>query len=133
MLIDTTEGGHDQKCCPGRDTDAPALGTWNLQIGNSQKSFYTKSNMSIESLNTFFTTSGEYISIHSKPWIISTTKEKEVTSLQYAVKLELYIPTFYKIRYILEELYVAVMRIISRLIICIDQLNTADDIQPLAL
>ena len=43
----------------------------------------------------------------------------------YPVKLELYIPTFYKIRYILEELYVAVMWIISRLIIYIDQLNTA--------
>ena len=32
-------------------------------------------------------------------------------------------PTFYKIRYIVEELYVAVISIISRLIICIDQLN----------
>ena len=40
-------------------------------------------------------------------------------------KLEEYISTFYKIRYILEELYVAVMWIISRLIIYIDQLNTA--------
>ena len=57
MLIDTTEDGPDQKCCPGRDTDAPALGTWN-QLGQSQKSFYTKSNSAIESLNTFFTTSG---------------------------------------------------------------------------
>ena len=35
----------------------------------------------------------------------------------YSEKLEEYIPTFYKIRYILEELYVAVMRIISWLII----------------
>ena len=35
----------------------------------------------------------------------------------------IYIPTIYKIRYILEELYVAVMPIISRLIIYIDQLN----------
>ena len=43
----------------------------------------------------------------------------------YSEKLEEYIPTFYKIRYILEELYVAVMWIISRLIIYIDQLNTA--------
>jgi hypothetical protein len=43
----------------------------------------------------------------------------------YPVKLEVYIPTFYKIRYILEELYVAVVWIISRLIIYIDQLNTA--------
>ena len=67
LLIDTTEDGPDQKCCPGRDTDAPALGTWN-QLGQSQKSFYK---MPIESLNTFFTTSGEYISIHPKPWIIS--------------------------------------------------------------
>ena len=41
----------------------------------------------------------------------------------YPEKLEEYIPTFYKIRYILEELYVAVMPIISRLIIYIDQLN----------
>ena len=32
----------------------------------------------------------------------------------YSEKLEEYISTFYKIRYILEELYVAVMRIISR-------------------
>ena len=38
-------------------------------------------------------------------------------------KLEEYIPTFYNIRYILEELYVAVISIISRLIIYIDQLN----------
>ena len=43
----------------------------------------------------------------------------------YFEKLDEYISTFYKIRYILEELYVAVMRIISQLIICIDQLNTA--------
>ena len=41
----------------------------------------------------------------------------------YSEKLEEYIPTFYKIRYILEELYAAVMWIISRLIISIDQLN----------
>ena len=43
----------------------------------------------------------------------------------YPEKVEEYIPTFYKIRYILEELYVAVIWIISRLIICIDQLNAA--------
>ena len=43
----------------------------------------------------------------------------------YPEKLEVYIPTFYKIRYILEELYVAVTWIIIRLIIYIDQLNTA--------
>ena len=43
----------------------------------------------------------------------------------YTIKLEVYIPTFYKIRYILEELYVALMWIISRLIIYIDQLKTA--------
>ena len=41
----------------------------------------------------------------------------------YSEKLEEYIPTFYKIRYILEELYVAVVPIISQLIIYIDQLN----------
>ena len=38
-------------------------------------------------------------------------------------KLEEYIPAFYNIRYILEELYAAVIWIISRLIIYIDQLN----------
>ena len=43
----------------------------------------------------------------------------------YPEKLEVYIPTFYKIGYILEELCVAVMLIISRLMIYIDQLNTA--------
>ena len=37
--------------------------------------------------------------------------------------LEVYIPIFYKIRYILQELYVAVIPIISRLKIYIDQLN----------
>ena len=42
----------------------------------------------------------------------------------YPEKLEVYNPTFYKINYILEELYVAVIWIISRLIIYIDQLNT---------
>ena len=41
----------------------------------------------------------------------------------YSEKLEEYIPIFYQIRYILEELYVAVIWIISRLIIYIDQLN----------
>ena len=41
----------------------------------------------------------------------------------YPDKLEEYIPIFYKIRYILEELYVAVIPIISQLIIYIDQLN----------
>ena len=43
----------------------------------------------------------------------------------YSERLEFYIPIFYKIRYILEELYVALMQILSRLIIFIDQLNTA--------
>ena len=38
---------------------------------------------------------------------------------------EVYIPIFYKIRYILEELCVAVIQVISQLIIYIDQLNTA--------
>ena len=41
----------------------------------------------------------------------------------YSKKLEVYNPIFFKIRYILEELYVAVILIISRLIIYIDQLN----------
>ena len=41
----------------------------------------------------------------------------------YSEKLEEYIPTFYKIRYILEELYVAVKWNISRLKMYIDQLN----------
>ena len=41
----------------------------------------------------------------------------------YREKLEEYNPTFYKIRYILEKLYVSVIRIISQLIIYIDQLN----------
>ena len=39
--------------------------------------------------------------------------------------LEKHIPTFYKIRFILEELYVAVMWIISQLITYIDQMNAA--------
>ena len=39
--------------------------------------------------------------------------------------LEVYSPTFYKIRYILEELYVAVMWILSRLKMYINQLNEA--------
>ena len=43
----------------------------------------------------------------------------------YPEKLEVYIWTFYKIRYILQELYVAVMWIISRLTIYINQLSTA--------
>ena len=38
----------------------------------------------------------------------------------YPEKVEVYIPTFYKIRYILEELYVAVIPIIR---FYIDQLN----------
>ena len=42
----------------------------------------------------------------------------------YSKKLEVYNSIFFKIRYILEELYVPVRWIISRLIIYIDQLNT---------
>ena len=42
----------------------------------------------------------------------------------YPELLEVYIPTFYKIRYILEELYVADICFIGQLIIYIDQLNT---------
>ena len=42
----------------------------------------------------------------------------------YPEKLNVYTPMFYKIRYILEKLYVAVIWTISRLIIDIDQLNT---------
>ena len=42
----------------------------------------------------------------------------------YPKKLEVYSLIFYKIIYILEELYAAVMWIISRLIIYIDQQNT---------
>ena len=48
-----------------------------------------------------------------------------VCFISYPEKLDVYIPTFYKIRYILEELYAAVIWIISRLIIYIDQLNRA--------
>ena len=43
----------------------------------------------------------------------------------YPLKLEVNIPKFYKIRYILEESYVAGVYIISWLIIYVDQLNTA--------
>ena len=43
----------------------------------------------------------------------------------YPEKAEEYFPTVYKIRYILEELYVAVVRIISQLKIDIDQMNAA--------
>ena len=42
----------------------------------------------------------------------------------YSKKLVVYNPIFFKIRYILEELYLAVLSILSRLIIYIDQLNT---------
>ena len=42
----------------------------------------------------------------------------------YSKKLVVYNPIFFKIRYILEELYLAVLWILSRLIIYIDQLNT---------
>ena len=45
-------------------------------------------------------------------------------SRSYSEKLEVYILKFYKIRYILHELYVVVIWTISQLIICIDQLNT---------
>ena len=51
----------------------------------------------------------------------------------YPDKVEEYIPTFYKIRYILVELYVAVMSIISQLKIYIDQINAANNIQKLAV
>jgi hypothetical protein len=44
----------------------------------------------------------------------------------YPKKVEEYIPTFYKIRYILEDLYAAVMGIISQLIIYIDKMKTAE-------
>ena len=47
----------------------------------------------------------------------------------HLVKLKVYIPTFYKITYILEELYVAVLWIISQLIVYIDQLNEAKEEQ----
>ena len=53
-------------------------------------------------------------------------KNAKVLYRSYSEKLEEYIPTFYKIRYILEELYVAVIWIISRLIIYIDQLNAGN-------
>ena len=56
-----------------------------------------------------------------------------VCFISYPEKLDVYIPTFYKIRYILEELYVADNQIISRLIIYIDQLNTAYKILPLVI
>ena len=37
---------------------------------------------STSSTSLFSSVKGENISIHPEPWIISTTKEKEVTSLQ---------------------------------------------------
>ena len=42
--------------------------------------------MSNKSLTNYSLDSGEYFSIHLKPWIISTIKEKEVTSLQWWIK-----------------------------------------------
>ena len=46
-------------------------------------------------------------------------------SRSYPEKVEEFITTFYKIRYILRELYVAVTWIINQLIIYIDQMNAA--------
>ena len=45
----------------------------------------------------------------------------------YPEKVEDYVPKFYKMKYILEELYVVVMWIINQLIIYIDQMNAAND------
>ena len=84
LFDELLEVGHDQKGFPGRVTYAPLEEPWNLQIGQLQKIFYTKPNMSNENLTSYSLASGEYISIHLKPWIISTTKEKEVTTLHYA-------------------------------------------------
>ena len=81
MFDELLEVGHNEKDSPGRITNDPLEEPWNLQIGQFQKSLYTKPKMSYESLTSYSLAPGEYISIHPKPWIISTTKEKEVTSL----------------------------------------------------
>ena len=75
--------GHGETGFLGRDTNDPLMESWILQIGQLQKKINITPNMSIESLTSFSLTSGEYITIYLKPWIISTTKEKEVPTLQY--------------------------------------------------
>ena len=75
--------GHGETGFLGRDTKDPLLESWILQTDQFQKQIPTMSNKSFESLSSFSLTSGEYISIHLKPWIISTTKEKEVTTLHF--------------------------------------------------
>ena len=46
LFDELLEVGHDQKGAPGRSMNAPALGPWNLQIGQSRGTFYTEPNMS---------------------------------------------------------------------------------------
>ena len=82
MFDELLEVGHNEKDSPGRITNAPLEEPWNLQLGQFQKSLYTNPKMSYGRLTSYSLAPGEYISIHSKPWIISTTKEKEVTTLQ---------------------------------------------------
>ena len=76
MFDEPLEVGHGEKGFPGRDTNDPLVESWILQIGQLQKKIYITPNMSIESLTSFSLTSGEYITIYLKPWIISTTKER---------------------------------------------------------
>ena len=82
LFDDVLEVGHDQECFSGRVTNDTREESWNLQIGQLQKTIQITPSMSIESLSKFSLTSGEYISIYLIPWIISTTKEKEVPTLQ---------------------------------------------------
>ena len=88
LFDDVLEVGHDQKCFSGRVTNDTRVESWNLQTGQLQKTIQITPNMSIESLTKFSLTSGEYISIYLIPWIISSTKEKEVPTLQLQVALE---------------------------------------------
>ena len=73
--------GQDETGFLGRDTNDPLMESWILQTDQIQQKIHITPNMSIESLTSFSLTSGEYITIYLKPWIISTTKEKEVTML----------------------------------------------------
>ena len=83
MFDELLEVGHNEKDSPGRITNAPLEEPWNLQLGQFQKSLYTNPKMSYGRLTSYSLAPGEYFSIHPKPWIISTTKEKEASLQDY--------------------------------------------------
>ena len=92
LLNDLLEVGHDQKDILEREANDPREESWNLQIGQLQKTIYKLPNMSNERLNQFSLASGLFDELlevgHGQKEILEReANDRTVVQLSSLVKL----------------------------------------------